>query len=100
MSSNLKTEWCSVGVNKVARGPQVSPLEARPLKAHPLCGVSPSLAKLALWTRGGALAAMVSEQMPLCSMGGRATRASWPLGRGRKESGEELTAHSPSRMPS
>lgn len=63
-------------------------------------GVSPSLAKLALWPRGGAMAAMVSEQMSLCSMGGRGIRAGWPLGRGRKESGEELTAHGPSRMPS
>lgn len=86
------TEW--------QEDPQVSPLEARPLKAHPLRGVSHSLAKLALWPRGGALAAMVSEQMSFCSMGGRATRSGWPLDRGRKESGEELTAHSPSRMPS
>lgn len=59
MSSNLKTEWCSVGVNRVARGPQASPLEAPPPRSPPsrgppsLWGLSPH-PQLAIRPRGGA----------------------------------------------
>lgn len=61
--------------------------------------VPPSLVKLELWPRGEGLAAMVSEEMFPCSMGGRGAREGWPLGKGREETGRN-PVQSPSRTPS